>query len=53
MIIAVASAARPARKRDVSEYYGNGWSKSSNGYNYPSPGNVLNSVETTYYAPAP
>lgn len=53
MIIAVASAGRPARKRDVSEYYGAGWSKSANGYNYPSPGNVLNTVETTYYAPAP
>lgn len=51
MIVAVASAGRPARKRDVSEYYGAGWSKSAGGYNYPAPGNVLNSVETTYYAP--
>ncbi len=49
MIVAVASAGRRAfGKRDVSEFYGSGWSKGADGYSYPSPGSVSNSVETYY-----
>lgn len=46
MIVAVACAARPARKRDVNEILdsGAGWSKSASGYSYDIPETKLDAV---------
>lgn len=37
MFLAVASAGRLAKKRDISEYAAAGWSKGSDGYTYDVP----------------
>ena len=44
----IASAGRVARKRDVSEYFGAGWSKGADGYVYDIPTKNLDTVEETF-----
>lgn len=54
MFVAVASAGRIQRKRDISEYVGQGWTKGADGYSYDIPQTNLetaNAVETYYEEP--
>lgn len=48
MLVVVVSAGRNARKRDISEYQGAGWSKGADGYSYDIPKTNLDSVESYY-----
>lgn len=49
MFVAVASAGRIAKKRDISEYVAAGWSKGADGYSYDVPQTNLDTFVETYY----
>jgi hypothetical protein len=52
MFVAVANAGRIAKKRDVSEYVAQGWSKGADGYTYDIPQTNLDTFVEYYEVPS-